>query len=131
MTRYLALRDHSRGELRSKLSRRYESEIVDRLLAEADDHGWLASDESVAERTVAALIRKNKSQRYIQNQLRKRHLPVVKVDQDSELESARTLLERKMGSATGLTWEQKGKAQRFLAYRGFSSQTIRKVLNGE
>lgn len=129
MTRYLALRDHSRYELQQKLSRVFSPEIVAKVLDEADGNGWLAPEEVIAERAARALARKHKSQRYIEGALRKRKLPVPPRDDDAELEKIRELVERKFGTATGLSFTDKAKAFRFLKYRGFDDRNIRQVLN--
>jgi regulatory protein len=128
LTRYLALRDHSRLELRQKLSRRFSSEMVNKVLAEAEQNGWLLDEAKVAERSVAALRRRQKSQRYIEGKLRQRGLPVPAREVDSELESIRELLVRKFGEEK-LSYEDKAKAFRFLKYRGFQDRAIRQVLN--
>jgi SOS response regulatory protein OraA/RecX len=129
MTRYLALRDHSRYELQQKLSRAFSEEIVARVLDEADANGWLAPEEVIAERAARALGRKFKSQRYIEGALRKRRLPVPPRDNEAELEKIRDLVERKFGPAADLSFEEKAKAFRFLKYRGFDDRSIRQVLN--
>lgn len=129
LTRYLALRDHSRAELRQKLTRRHDPELVDHLLLEADANGWLASEESVAEKLVAALERRNKSRRYIEGQLRSKRLPVPPKNEEAELSAARHLIERKFGPPSEMSYEEKTKAMRFLSYRGFNGNAIRQVLN--
>jgi SOS response regulatory protein OraA/RecX len=129
MTRYLALRDHSRHELQQKLRRAFSDEIVTRVLEEAEGHGWLAAEEVIAERAARALGTKCKSRRYIEGALRKRRLPVPPRDDKAELEKIRALLQRKFGSATELSLDDKAKAVRFLKYRGFEDRSIRQVLN--
>lgn len=128
LTRYLALRDHSLHELRTKLERNFERELVDKVLEEADANGWLTPEEQIAERLAAALGRRNKSHRYIEAQLRKRKLPVPLAEADDEIERIRHLVERKFGTDS-LSFEDKAKAYRFLKYRGFGDRAIRQVLN--
>lgn len=99
---------------------------MERLLNEAEENGWLTPEEQIAERLALSLARRHKSQMYINGQLRKRQLPRVQVD--DELESIRHLLERKFGTGE-LSYEEKGKAYRFLKYRGFKDSAIRQVLN--
>ncbi|MGE0527770.1 MAG: regulatory protein RecX [Bdellovibrionales bacterium] len=141
LTRYLALRDHSRFELRTKLLRRFPPEVVDRVLAEADENGWLPSEEIMAKRAVESYERKLKSRRYIEGQLRKRGLPVPdattasefepEVEEESvEVQKARALVERKFG-AHKLSFEERAKAFRYLKYRGFEDRWIRQVLSGK
>jgi SOS response regulatory protein OraA/RecX len=129
MNRYLALRDHSRFELQQKLLRRFEAEVVDKVLAEAEERGWLPSEEAVAVQIAAMYARQNKSRRYIEGQLRKRRLPVPAADGDAEVEKVRALLERRFGPPGDLSFEERAKAFRFLKYRGFDDRWIKQVLN--
>lgn len=129
ISRYLALRDHSRYELQQKLSRFFSEEIVARVLNEAESHGWIAPEEVIAERAAKALSRKCKSQRYIEGALRKRRLPIPPRDTENEIDKIRQLVERKFGPAAELSFEEKAKAFRFLKYRGFDDRSIRQVLN--
>ena len=131
MTRYLALRDHSRYELKTKLNRRFDSKLVDRLLAEAEDRGWLGDEQEMAERLVLSLERKLKSRRYIEDQLRKKRLPLPAANAESEIEKARALAERKFGDLSAIAFEERAKVFRFLKYRGFTDHSIRQVLNAK
>lgn len=124
------MRDHSLYELRQKLSRRFEEDVVSAVLEEAEARRWLCSEEDVAKRLAEALARRGKSAGYIQAQLRKRHLPEVDLNSEDELEKARSLLVKKFG-AEKLSFEDRAKAYRFLKYRGFADQWIRKALNNE
>lgn len=127
VARWLAIRDHSIYELKTKLARRFESDVAVQALLEAEARGWLASDEVIAERLAASLDRRGKSKGYISAQLKKRRLPAVSADPESEIEKARACLVRKFGEEK-LTFEQKAKAFRFLKYRGFDDRSIRKAL---
>jgi regulatory protein len=129
LTRYLALRDHSRAELRQKLSRRFDGELVERLLTEAEDNGWLGDEQVIAERAAEAFQRRHKSRRYVEGQLRKRQLPLPPRDDEMELNSVRALVKKKFGEGAELSYEDKAKAFRFLKYRGFDDRLIRQVLN--
>lgn len=128
LTRYLAIRDHSQYELRTKLARAYPEELVDELLAEAARNGWLIPEQQIAERLALALAKRHKSQMYIVGQLQERRLPVPDLQDDSE--NARLLVERKFGAGS-LDEDVKGKAFRFLQNRGFDDRVIRQVLNEE
>jgi SOS response regulatory protein OraA/RecX len=131
LTRYLALRDHSRFELEQKLGRKFERELVERVLNEAAESGWITPDAVIAERTLKAYQARLKSRRYIEGQLRKKRLPVPQRDSAGEFTVARELLERKFGPAKELSFDDKGKAYRFMKYRGFDDRTIRMVLSGQ
>jgi SOS response regulatory protein OraA/RecX len=128
LTRLLAGRDYSRQELREKLGRQFDSELVEKVLLSADDGGWLPAENEVAEKAKAILAAKLKSRRYIDAQLAKRGLPAQAWDEDEELAKIRRLVEKKFGSGS-LSYEEKAKAYRFLRYRGFDDGGIRKVLN--
>jgi SOS response regulatory protein OraA/RecX len=128
LTRYLALRDHSKLELKTRLGRKYPAELVDRLLNDAENSGWLPQEDQLAQQIALTLARKHKSQAYIESQLRARGLPVK--DGGPELDNARYLVERKFGPSP-LTSENQKIAYRFLKYRGFEDRVIHQVLNEE
>lgn len=128
LTRYLALRDHSKFELKNRLGRKYPPELVDRLLRDAEDSGWLPPEDQIAQRLALTLARRHKSQAYIEGQLRARGLPVK--DGGPELEKVRHLVERKFGPGP-LPSEDQERAYRFLKYRGFEDRVIQQVLNEE
>jgi len=130
VARLLALRDHSLHELRQKLARRYEEALIESVLVEAEARNWLLNEQDVAKRLCEQLGRRGKSRGYINAQLRKRRLPEVAMAGEDELQKARELLVKKFG-AEKLSYEDKGKAYRFLKYRGFEDQWIRKALNDE
>jgi len=126
---YLAQRDHSRLELRSKLARAFPPEIIEEVMAEVESLRLLAPDEEIAARVALSLQRRNKSRMYIEGQLRKMGLPAPGRDDEAELASVRAVLERKFGPAHELSFEERTKAYRFLKYRGFEDRWIRQVLN--
>lgn len=134
LTRYLAQRDHSRFELEQKLLRFYTPELVANVIKDADARGWIAPDEDIATRAALAYERKLKSRAYIEGQLRKRRLPVPfgYQDENSELNKARLLIERKFGSLdqlSSLSFADRARIFRYLKNRGFSDRWIRQVLN--
>lgn len=128
LTRYLALRDHSRLELQQKLSRRFDAALVEQVLNDADAKGWMGVPEEIAARAALVWQRRKKSRRYVEEQLQKRGLPLPAHDEVAELENARMLLVRKFGPPEDLSDEDRQKAHRFLEYRGFADQLIRTVL---
>jgi regulatory protein len=131
LTRYLALRDHSRHELQTKLGRRFSEETIAKLLLEADENGWLAPEDKIAASAQAAWQRRLKSRRYIEGQLRKRRLPLPPRNDEIELENGRALVERKFGTPHQLSFEERAKAFRYLKFRGFDDRTIRMVFHAE
>jgi SOS response regulatory protein OraA/RecX len=130
VARLLAMRDHSVFELKQKLGRRFEEDLVNMVLEEAESRRWLIPEEDVARRLSESLSRRGKSAGYIQAQLRKRRLPEQEVNHEDELEKARSLLVKKFG-AEKLSYEDRAKAYRYLKYRGFADQWIRKAINNE
>lgn len=130
VARLLAMRDHSLFELKQKLKRRYEEDLIAAVLEEAEARRWLMPEEEVAKRLSEALSRRGKSAGYIKAQLRKRRLPEQELNSEDELEKARNLLVKKFG-AEKLSYDDRAKAYRYLKYRGFADQWIRKALNHE
>jgi SOS response regulatory protein OraA/RecX len=130
VARWLAMRDHSVFELKTKLSRQFEDNVISTVLAEAEARGYLLPEEQIAKRLSEALSRRGKSAGYISAELRKRHLPEQEISSEDELEKARQLLVKKFG-AEKLSYEDRAKAYRFLKYRGFDDQWIRKAINNE
>ena len=130
--RYLARREHSRAELRSKLLPYVQDgEDVEAVLDELAQRNWL-SDARAAEQMVTQRRSRYGSQR-IAHELRQKGigeeliaeaLPQLKA---SELEAAREVWARKFGQPAQ---DQKERARqaRFLQSRGFSMETILKVL---
>ena len=131
LTRYLTLREHSRHELREKLARRFEPDLIERALAAADKNGWLPQESAIAAHAALVWQRKLKSRQYIEEQLRKRQLPLPPADDEIEVTTVRTLVERKFGQPEKLSADERARALRFLTYRGFDERTIGMVLNAE
>lgn len=129
----LARRNHSEKELREKMSRFFEPEIIDQVIEEAWERHWLLPPEELAETAARSWSRSNKSARYIQEQLKKRGLPPVDVDEEEELQKMKTLLEKKFRlsdvDTLNLSYEDRVKAYRYLKYRGFADSLIRKVIH--
>jgi regulatory protein len=131
LNRYLALRDHSRFELKQKLLKSFDPELVEHVVAEASDAGWLASEEEIAARAALTYARQNKSRSYIEAQLRKRHLPLPPLSAEEELDKIRALVERRFGLIRDLSFEERQRVFRFLKYRGFEDRSIRQVMHDE
>lgn len=132
----LARREHSRLELRQKLLKRFpESElvdtVVDNLAAEA-----LQSDDRFAEAFIT--MRKNRGQGPVRiiGELQQRGVAEAiysrYIDPSDEewLESARTVCLRKYGAFASKP-AQRAKQMRFLQYRGFTAEQIRRVWREE
>ncbi len=137
---YLARREYSRAELRTKLLPYLIVEDdfapapsidLDALLDDLTARGWL-SDARATTQLVHAKRKRFGTQR-ITHELRQRgisddlidaELPALK---ESELEAARDVWQRKFGTLPQDV-KEKAKQMRFLQSRGFSIDTILKVL---
>lgn len=126
---YLARRDHSEFELRKKLSFTYTATEVDNAIQFARENRWLAEPDELSSRVTEQLNRKNKGARYIEKFLRSRGLPGTAKDPDEELRKARELIQVKLNKQPPYEFAEQVKIHRFLAYRGFDEETIRKVMH--
>lgn len=133
--KYLAMREHSRIELRRKLGPHAESvEQVEALLDECEAKGWLS-----AERFAASMVHR-KAARYgtlrLQAELAQHRLPdevsrtAVQALRDTEFERAHALWLKRYGEIPESP-QDRARQSRFLAARGFASEVIRRVLRGE
>jgi regulatory protein len=137
---YLARREYSRAELRSKLLPHVQSDEdfeqvsavnLDGLLDDLTARGWL-SDERAATQLVHAKRSRFGTQR-IAHELRQKGIAeeliagVLPALKESELEAAREVWQKKFGTAPQDA-KEKAKQMRFLQSRGFSMDVIFKVL---
>ena len=140
---YLARREYSRAELRSKLLPHVQADedferspppSLDTLLDDLAARGWL-SDARAATQLVHARRGRFGTQR-IAHELRQKGiaeeliggaLPALK---ESELETARDVWQKKFG-ALPQDAKEKARQMRFLQSRGFSLDTIFCVLRSE
>ena len=132
--RYLAMREHSRAELASKLIKHVEEgEDLDAVLAELEAKGFIS-----AERVVESVIH-TKASRFGANRVAQelRHkgvdaeLIAGALDQlrSTELPRAREIWQRRFGTPP-TTPQERAKQMRFLASRGFGGDVVRKVIAG-
>lgn len=129
----LARRNHSEKELREKMGKFFEPDLIDKVIQEAWERHWLLPPEELAKNAAKSWSRSNKSARYIREQLKKRGLPPVEADEEEELQKMRTLLMKKFRLTDlenlQLDYDERVKAFRYLRYRGFSDGLIRKVIH--
>lgn len=128
--RHLARREHSRAELARKLRPHAESgEALETLLETLAAKKQL-SDERYAEARAHQLARKYGAARIRADLKAKGITPEVieRVGREGELERARAILARKY-RAGATTREEAARRMRFLQSRGFSHDTIRKLLS--
>lgn len=127
----LSRREHSVAELRTKLKvREFEPEAIeaaiDALLQED-----LVSDERFAEAFIVSRVRKGQGPIRIRGELRQRGVADVLIDRHLEQAGvdwiclARTVRERKYGSAGSIEYRERARQSRFLQHRGFSAEQVR------
>jgi len=56
LTRFIANRDHSEKELKTKLSQRYEPSLVQDLIQYARTNGWMPDPEEMAARAIEKMV---------------------------------------------------------------------------
>jgi regulatory protein len=141
---YLARREYSRAELRSKLLKYVQADAdaefdsgqsqlgeLDTLLDDLTARGWLSDERAVTQlvhakrsRFGTQRITHELRQKGIAEELISAALPELK---NSELEAARSVWQRKFGTAPQDA-KEKAKQMRFLQSRGFSMDVIFKVM---
>jgi regulatory protein len=131
---FLARREHSRKELREKLRKRYDDhilidEVVDTLVLEG-----LQSDKRYVESFLRQRVAAGYGPLRLRAELRQRGISENEISLGlSELSGdwlalAETAWQKKFGVAA-VDAREKAKQQRFLAYRGFSNETIQELLS--
>lgn len=129
----LARRDHSEDELRQKLQEKFSelkgaSDLIDEAIDHAKRNNWMGEPSELSRRLADTLHQRNKGIEYINNYLQEKGLPPVESDSDFELEKALGLVKNKYSEEHEFTRDEKAKVARFLASRGFDSDTVRKVV---
>jgi len=130
--RHLARREHSRAELARKLAARAESPEALEHLLDALAAKMQLSDERYAELRARQLSRKYGAAR-IRLDLKAKGVAqelVERVCAAGELERAASILQRKY-RAPARSREERARRMRFLQGRGFSHDTIRKLLSSD
>ena len=107
LTVYLAQRDHSPLELRTKLAKRFELEDINFALNEANERGWMKPPEELSEQVARQLHEKCKGIVYINNYLKKKGLPEVYSDEDTEMQKALLLKESKLKGQSPKDYDDK------------------------
>lgn len=129
----LARREHSEAELLTKLTRKYPEDFaqVEDVIARLQEQG-LQSDERFTEMWVRSQLMKGRGPVRILGEARQRgiaeraeyYLNTLEYDW---YEAALNVARRKF--AQGISFEQQAKVYRYLAYRGFSTDSIRYVID--
>lgn len=134
---FVARRDHTEKELRTKLATRTSSEIVEQTITWAREQNWLASPEKLKNQFAEQLSRRGKGIRKINQKLKDLGLEGVKSDKENEYEKAKKLVLAKWDADDfkGLAFKDsqklKAKIMRYLITRGYESDIVSKILNNE
>ena len=130
----LARREHSRKELKQKLSKRFDDEsIIDEqldLLAREN----LQSDSRFAESFVRQRFNRGYGPLRIRQEMRQKGLVDADVQSAMTAEdydwhaSAERVLKRKYGEALATELKEKARRSRFMQYRGFSADHFRELI---
>jgi regulatory protein len=131
----LARREHSRRELEHILAGFAENPgEISELLNDFERRGWL-SEQRAADQMASSRRRRYGVQRIVRD-MRERGIvesaidAVLPVLQESELDSARAVWQRKFGSAPKAAADR-ARQVRFLQGRGFSLDTALRVVSGK
>ncbi|GAB7126833.1 hypothetical protein JCM19000A_13400 [Silvimonas sp. JCM 19000] len=132
--RLLARREHSRGELHSKLKPYTpDEETLNALLDDFEERKWL-SDERFAEQWTHFRSERYGSRR-LAAELRQKGVATEVINEaldqvrDGEAERAHALWQRRFGQASDDP-KERNKQLRFLAARGFSPAIIYRIVGG-
>ncbi|HZP89315.1 MAG TPA: recombination regulator RecX [Burkholderiales bacterium] len=133
--RLLGRREHSRSELRRKLSGEdVDPAELEQLLDELEQRGWL-SETRLAEQ-MANAARGRYGPRRILERLRAKGVnadavaPVIGAMKAQEMEDARAVWAKRFGKHPA-SLQERAKQARFLAGRGFSADVIQRLLSGK
>ena len=135
----LARRDYSTAELRKKLKERgYLEGAIEPVLIDLEETRKL-DDQRFGANVVAYRARRGQGPARIRNELRRSGLKdnqideAVRTGEDAPdfIALAREARRRKFGPDLPKDWKDRAKQARFLQYRGFSTDHIRAVLEGD
>jgi len=129
----LTRRDYSRAELKGKLAAEAESEEeLDHVLATLQTERLLSDERYAAQRVVARGSRYGNAR--LKQELRQKgvtddDIETALPEAGDETERCRAIWAKKFGHLPE-TAEERAKQMRFLQYRGFSGEAIRRVMRG-
>jgi regulatory protein len=133
----LARREHSAGELKTKLLERgYESTAVEAVLSSLAQEKLL-SDERFVQEFVAARVRRGSGPMKIRAELRGRGVEGELADlalaalKGASAEGAAAARRKRFGAELPKDMPERARQARFLQQRGFSMDDIRKALKGD
>ncbi len=133
----LARREHSTAELRDKLAARgFEAEAVDATLATLTREG-LVSDARFVEAFVVSRVRRGHGPARIRAELDRHRLPPELIAGAIAARSAEwpalacVVRAKRFGAGRPGDFKERARQARFLQYRGFGSEDIRRALEDE
>jgi len=132
----LARREHSRLELEQKLRRRAApEELIAEILGELAADG-LQSDERFAESFIAARRARGFGAMRIRAELKERGVDPAIIDRfraemDESLEQLEEVRRKRFGAERPTDFKERARQSRFLQYRGFSTDRIRRLFRDE
>ena len=132
--RYLAAREHSRYELTQKLAKKTENPaLIDSLLDDFERRGLL-SDERFTEQYVHMRTRRGYGPLRIRDELRQRGVDQSLIDDWIDINGSEwrahisEVAAHKFGLERAIETKDQAKRARFLQYRGFPENLIRRYL---
>jgi regulatory protein len=131
----LARREHSPLELKQKLSARsFDAELIDDVLEELEAEGLLSA-ERFAQSFVTARYAKGQGPRRIERELAERGIEASSDYLDDPRFDwgalARETRIKRFGRPLPADFKEKARQMRFLEYRGFGNEQIRRALESD
>ena len=132
--RLLARREHSAAELRRKLGGRgFDTDIVERIITDLVQQR-LASDDRFAEAYVRARATRGYGPARLRLDLRQRGVDATLVEHSvkaGEWQEAAAVRSKRFGPTLPSDPRERARQMRFLQYRGFTTEQIRRALNAD
>ena len=128
LTIYLSQRTHSEYELKRKLIKIFDEQEVEKAIQLAKEKKWLSDPEDIALQLSEELHKKKKGWLFIQAALKKKGLPTVEKKEEREEEKCLWWLKKKFNPLQNPSEVNLQKMYRFLSYRGFEQNLIKKVV---
>ncbi|KKQ29784.1 MAG: Regulatory protein RecX [Candidatus Levybacteria bacterium GW2011_GWA2_37_36] len=133
---FLSYRPRSEKEVRDKLkTKKVELEVIDRIISKLKEKKFINDEEFTKGWTESRLRFKPRSVRLIKLELKQKGIDPETINNlqltiDNDLESARKLVEKKIGRLEGLPKQEiYQKLGRYLASKGFDWDTIKKSID--
>ena len=134
--RLLSRREHSRKELASKLRSKdyFDNTYVDTILDELEASDYL-NDQRFTQMFIRSRIARGQGPQKIQYELSKRGVDHALIEQSMQETNTDWILiakqqrEKRFGVESPKDYKEQAKQSRFLAGRGFFSDTIREIFN--